>query len=166
MSDNVVFSVLSNHFFNYTKRYQPDIELFEIEYFLIEWLSRIQAPMNARGISIVLGNIREYTQDAEFKKKLQDIFKLPNWFLPALEFELSGESKLIRDDISNKHMADGWCEHHPFYAWLFSAMYYARDNKAQTLQISFIEQYYNQLTVLQDTAYSTSTKEGANKFLM
>lgn len=158
MSDNVVFSVLSNHFFNYTKRYQPDIELFEIEDFLIEWLPRIQAPMNARGISIVLGNIREYTQDAEFKKKLQDIFKLPNWFLPALEFELSGESKLIRDDISNKHMADGWCEHHPFYAWLFSAMYYARDNKAQTLQISFIEQYYNQLTVLQDTAYSTSTK--------
>ena len=114
MSDNVVFSVLSNHFFNYTKRYQPDIELFEIEDFLIEWLPRIQAPMNARGISIVLGNIREYTQDAEFKKKLQDIFKLPNWFLPALEFELSGESKLIRDDISNKHMADGWCEHHPF----------------------------------------------------
>lgn len=40
MSDNVVFSVLSNHFFNYTKRYQPDIELFEIEDFLIEWLSR------------------------------------------------------------------------------------------------------------------------------
>lgn len=42
MSDNVVFSVLSNHFFNYTKRYQPDIELFEIEDFLIEWLPRIQ----------------------------------------------------------------------------------------------------------------------------
>ena len=59
MSSNLTLEILSDYFFNYTKLHQPDIERYEIEDFLDEWLDRIQAPKDARGIMLVLKNINE-----------------------------------------------------------------------------------------------------------
>ena len=50
MSNNITLEILSDYFFNYTERYQPDTERYEIDEFLSEWLVRIQAPSDARGI--------------------------------------------------------------------------------------------------------------------
>ena len=38
MSDNLTLEILSDYFFNYTNFYQPDIERYEIEEYLNEWL--------------------------------------------------------------------------------------------------------------------------------
>ena len=82
MSSNLTLEILSDYFFNYTKLHQPDIERYEIEDFLDEWLDRIQVPIDARGIMIVLRNINEYVQDAATKFRLQKIYSFPDWFIP------------------------------------------------------------------------------------
>ena len=54
MNVDSAISILTQHFTRYTKRYQPDITRDEIEEFIGEWLHRIQAPEDGRGIGIVL----------------------------------------------------------------------------------------------------------------
>lgn len=158
MSNNITLEILSDYFFNYTKRYQPDTERYEIDEFLSEWLVRIQAPSDARGIMIVLRNIGEYAQDAEVKNHFQTVFYCPDWFFPALQYAHKIDNKIISNAVDNQHMADGWCKSNPFYAWLFSAFKYSKNKTSQLLQLLFIELYYARLSMLQDSALSTSTQ--------
>ena len=158
MSNNITLEILSDYFFNYTKRYQPDTERYEIDEFLSEWLVRIQAPSDARGIMIVLRNIGEYAQDAEVKNHFQKVFYFPDWFFPALQYAHKIDNKIISNAVDNQHMADGWCKSNPFYAWLFSAFKYSKNKTSQLLQLLFIELYYARLSMLQDSALSTSTQ--------
>ena len=107
MSNNITLEILSDYFFNYTKRYQPDTERYEIDEFLSEWLVRIQAPSDARGIMIVLRNIGEYAQDAEVKNHFQKVFYFPDWFFPALQYAHKIDNKIISNAVDNQHMAAG-----------------------------------------------------------
>lgn len=123
-----------------------------------DWLDRIQAPLDARGIMIVLNNLDKYSQDATLKYRLQKEFKFPDWFFPALRYEFTSDNKIISETVYNKHMRNGWCKDNPFYAWLFSAINYSKDKNSQLLQLLFIELYYSRLTLLQDDDLSTPSK--------
>ena len=158
MNDDTTLKILTEYFFNYTKRYQPDTERYEIDEFLSDWLDRIQAPLDARGIMIVLNNLDKYSQDATLKYRLQKEFKFPDWFFPALRYEFTSDNKIISETVYNKHMRNGWCKDNPFYAWLFSAINYSKDKNSQLLQLLFIELYYSRLTLLQDDDLSTPSK--------
>jgi hypothetical protein len=158
MSNNLTLDTLSDYFFNYTKRYQTDTERYEIDEFLSEWLVRIQAPIDARGIMVVLQNIGGYAQDAEVKYHLQKIFHFPDWFFPALQYAHKVDNKIISNAVDNLHMADGWCKSNPFYAWLFSAFKYSKNKNSQLLQLFFIELYYARLSILQDDELRTPTQ--------
>lgn len=158
MNNNLVLEILSDYFSNYTRWYQPDTERYEIEEFLIEWLVRIQAPIDARGIMVVLRNISEYAQNAEVKYHLQKIFHFPDWFFPALQYAHKIDNKIISNAVDNQHMADGWCKSNPFYALLFSAFKYSKNKSSQLLQLLFIELYYARLSILLDDELRTPTQ--------
>ena len=158
MSSNLTLEILSDYFFNYTKLHQPDIERYEIEDFLDEWLDRIQAPKDARGIMLVLKNINEYTKDAAIKYRLQKIYSFPDWFIPALKYAHQIDDKVLVKTVVNSHMANGWCEKNPFYAWIFSIFNYLSNKKSRLFQILFIELYYARRTLLLDDTLSTSSQ--------
>ncbi len=158
MNVDSAISILTWHFTRYTKRYQPDITRDEIEEFIGEWLHRIQAPEDGRGIGIVLKFFHQFTLDAGIRYRLQKIFKFPNWFIPGIAYSLDSNQKSIRETIYNNKMAKGWCEGRPFYVWLFSAVNYHKDYKALSFQLLFIELYFSQLVQLQDPELATVSK--------
>lgn len=64
MSNNKTFDLLADYFYSYTQEYQPDVQRYEIDEFISDWLVRIQAPTDTRGIMIVLRNIDKFADNA------------------------------------------------------------------------------------------------------
>ena len=146
------------HYRRYAVQARLQLAVFEIEEVLTSWLEKIQAPATMRGTGRILDALYAWSQDVSVKRELERIFVLPSWFFPALGYRIHMRDPKSKSEFYDVKMGSGWCEENPFYAWLFRSSDYYDDLKSRTIQLLFIECYYNHLVDLTDPGLRTNSK--------
>jgi len=149
---------LVTHFRLYADHVGLDLEEFEIEEVLVPWLEKIQAPATTRGLGRILNTLNDWSHDTAVKERLEHIFGLPDWFMPALGFSIKVTDPKREADFLDPKMGSGWCEETPFYAWLFRTSQYNNSAKAREMQLIFVEHYFKTLVDLIDPELSTGSR--------
>ena len=158
MFESAAFSAVADHFRRYVRHEHLGVDEYEIEEALAAWLPMIQAPNNLRGLGIVFRNLHAFHTEASLWQEIAHLFKLPSWFLPALGYEINCQDKPLLSLLMDGHMAKGWCQDAPFYAWLFRAVEYFDSYNARQVQLLFIRCYYDRVSLLTDPSLATSSK--------
>ncbi|HHQ4590626.1 TPA: hypothetical protein ACSP19_004089, partial [Aeromonas veronii] len=146
-----------SHFRRYSYHVGLDLEVFEIEEVLLPWLEKIQAPASLRGLGLICTALHQLSQDTVVKKRLEQIFGVPNWLLSGFSFSIRISDSKCEADFFNPKMGSGWCENAPFYAWLFRLKSYNKNLIAVELQLAFLEHYFKTLVELHDPQLCTGS---------
>lgn len=112
---NSIFKTLVQIAGDYCLKFKITKNTANIETDLANYLSRISAPLDLKGLYWVNDAVWSIASSPSLKNRLLKELDLEDYLYESFNYEINFENKNIEDDYKKKAIARGWCD--PSRTW-------------------------------------------------